>query len=40
MTQDLTLLQVLDVLGGEGDADAVDVRRLLAEALTLRERHA
>lgn len=31
----LTLLEVLDVLGGEGDADAVHVRLLLAEALAL-----
>lgn len=31
----LTLLEVLDVLGGEGDPDAVHVRLLLAEALAL-----
>lgn len=31
----LTLLEVLDVLGGEGDADAVHPRLLLAEALAL-----
>lgn len=31
----LTLLEVLDVLGGEGDADAVHTRLLLAVALHL-----
>ena len=30
-----TLLEVLDVLGGEGDADAVNTRLLLAVALDL-----
>lgn len=33
--EELTLLEVLHVLGGEGDADAVHARLLLAEALTL-----
>ena len=31
----LTLLEVLHVLGGKSDADAVDPRLLLAEALAL-----
>ena len=40
-TTTLTLLEVLDVLGGEGDADAVHPRLLLAEALALNvRRHA
>lgn len=35
MYSELTLLEVLDVLRGKGDANAVHVRLLLAEALAL-----